>query len=262
MFWHGSLLSRVERLALSSFVANGHPVELHVYDPQPAVPRGICVADACQVLPRSALFQHRRTGSLGLFADWFRYRLLQSRGGIWADTDVVCLRPLDYQDPIVFGWENAQFVNTAVLGLPADHRLAAWMANGCENPNYFLPYDTIGQRAAKLARRYLLGNRRSNIRWGEYGPKGMTHAARHFNLLHHARPIEEFYPVPSHSWRSLFEPHQGQQDNARDFPENSRAVHLWHAMMHSDPGFDKNGAFSADSPFEKLCARYEVKIDV
>ena len=37
MFWHGPPLSRIERLCMSSFVAHGHAVRLHVYEePQPA----------------------------------------------------------------------------------------------------------------------------------------------------------------------------------------------------------------------------------
>lgn len=250
MFWHGAPLSRVERLSMASFVANGHRVELHVYDDPQNLPKGVELIDAAQVLPGSAMFRHRRTGSLGPFADWFRYRLLHARGGIWADTDVVCLRPLDYDDPLVFGWENSEFINTAVLGLPAGHPLAAWMADACEEPNRIHPYDPWARRLRKFVRRRLLGNRRDGIRWGEYGPKGFTHAVRHFDLLDRAKPIGHFYPVRCDQWQRLFE--------AAPFAFNadSRTVHLWHAMMHGQPGFDKNATFAADSAFEVLCRRY------
>ncbi|MGB8326874.1 MAG: glycosyltransferase, partial [Steroidobacteraceae bacterium] len=134
-FWHGSPLSRVERLSLASFVAHGHPVELHVYDEPRDVPRGVRVLDAGAVLDRKEIFLHRRTGSIGPFTDWFRYRLLHARGGIWADTDVVCLRPLDYAQPEIFAWQDEQYLNNAVLGLPAGHALAAWLAEACADPN-------------------------------------------------------------------------------------------------------------------------------
>ncbi len=82
---------------------------------------GSCSAE--EILPRAVLFTHRRTGSLGSFSDWFRYRLLKERGGIWADTDVVCLAPLVYPQQEIFGWQDARVLNNAVLGLPAGHPL-------------------------------------------------------------------------------------------------------------------------------------------
>lgn len=260
MFWHGAPLSRIERLSIESFLANGHAVNLHLYDSLQGVPVGASIVDASVVLPRDVIFRHRRTGSLGPFADWFRYRVLVERGGIWADTDVVCLEPLAYDDAVVFGWEDSQYVNTAVLGLPMGHPLADWMARACDSPNTVHPYDTWSRRMQKWARRYLQFDRRDNVHWGEYGPKGFTKAARHFGLLGKALPRHEFYAVPCAEWRRFFCSVNSEQELEAVLPERSRAVHLWHAMMHGEPGFNKNGGFPADSPFEQLCARYGVKI--
>ena len=41
MFWHGPPLSRIERLCMSSFVAHGHTVQLHVYEEPKRVPAGV-----------------------------------------------------------------------------------------------------------------------------------------------------------------------------------------------------------------------------
>lgn len=253
MFWHGTPLSRIERLCLASFVANGHPVDLYVYDEPAGVPAGVRLRDAGEILPREALFVHRRTGSVGLFADWFRYRLLFERGGIWVDADVVCLRPLDYADPVVFGWQDEAQINNAVLGLPAGHELAAWMAECCENPNRVLPYDGLRIRLRKWRRRYLQGNRRDRVRWGEYGPRGLTAAIRYFGLTHRALPAWHFYPVPFERWHRMFE--AGSVEAIADL-DRARAVHLWQNAMRERPGFDKNGRFPADSPFERLCRLY------
>ena len=82
MFWHGSPLTRVETLCLSSFVYHGHSVNLHVYGDVGEVPAGVNLVDASETLSEELIFVHKRTGSLALFADWFRYRLLHERGGI------------------------------------------------------------------------------------------------------------------------------------------------------------------------------------
>src|ERR1700676_5221189 len=118
MFWHGAPLSRIERLCMASFVAHGHALHLYVYEEPPQPPAGIALMDAEKILPRAQLFTHRRSGSLASFSDWFRYRLLKERGGIWADTDVVCLAPLAYAQAEIFGWQDAPPLNNAGPGLP------------------------------------------------------------------------------------------------------------------------------------------------
>src|SRR5262245_48660929 len=75
MFWHGAPLSRMERLSIASFLHHGHSVDLYVYDEPANVPHGAQLRDAGQILPRSAVFRHKRSRSLAVFADWFRYRL-------------------------------------------------------------------------------------------------------------------------------------------------------------------------------------------
>jgi len=265
MFWHGPALSRVERLAVASFLHHGHPVDLHVYDEPAGVPAGARLRDAADILPREALFVHRRTGSVALFADWFRYRLLAERGGLWADMDVACLQPLAYRQAEIFAWEDSRQVNNAILGLPAGHPLAHWLADSGEHPNRIHPYDGWRMRLRKLRRRHLQGDRRDRLRWGELGPKGLTAAARHLGYLERALPSAHFYPVAAERWRTLFEaapgvaPVQGAPaSGALPWGVESRAVHLWNNMAARSPGFDKNARFAADSPFEVLCARYGV----
>ena len=254
MFWHGPALSRMEQLAIASFRHHGHPVDLYVYDEPRGVPHGACIRDAGEILPREALFTHRRTGSVAVFADWFRYRLLAERGGIWSDMDVACLRPIDYPQAEIFGWEDERCVNNAILGLPAGHALARWLAGCCESPNRILPYDNWRLRLRKLRRRHLQGDRRERVRWGELGPKGLTAAALHLGYLDRALPRTHFYPVRSEDWRVLFEPTRGGMLPWRD---ESRAVHLWNNMAARASHFDKNARFEG-SPFEILCAQYGV----
>lgn len=252
MFWHGPPLSRLEQLCLASFVANGHPVDLYAYEEPVNVPSGVRIADAAKVLPRETLYTHRRSGSVGVWSDWFRYRVLDEAGGIWCDTDVVCVKPLDYADPMIFAWENERFVCGAVLGLPAGHELAKWLAAACEDPHRSLPYDDLGTRMRKWKRRVLQGNRRERTGWGEYGPKGLTAALRHFGYERKILPRTHFFPVRCPEWHRIFE--SGVREPLTF--EDTRAVHLWHNMMRERPGFDKAATFPHDSLYEQLCRRY------
>jgi hypothetical protein len=252
MFWHGPPLSRLERLSMASFQYHGHPVDLYVYDESAHVPAGVRVRNAEEILPRATLFRHKRTGSFGLFSDWFRYRLLYARGGIWADSDIVCLRPFDHPRPQIFAWQDNELICGAVLGLPASDPLASWLAECCESPNRVRPYDSVRLRLRKW-RRYLQGNRRDRVRWGENGPRGLTAAVRYFGYLENTLPSWHFYPVPAREFSRLFEtPHE-------DAPlklHGSYAVHLWNNLLWRAIGPDRNRRFVADSLFERLCARY------
>jgi len=253
MFWHGPALSRLERLCMTSFIAHGHHVRLHTYQEPQGVPPGVEVTDANRILSERYLFRHARSGSVSAFADWFRYVLLHEHGGIWVDTDVVCLKPLHYSQPLLFGWQDEQIINNAVLGLPARHELAAWMIDCCEFPNRVRPYDKRRIRRRKLKRRLFQGNQRGNIAWGENGPSGFTQAARHLGYDHYALPFWHFYPVHFANWRSVFD--TGLKENPH-LIAGSNALHLWNEMVRRAPGFHPERRFDPSSVFERLCARY------
>jgi hypothetical protein len=255
MFWHGPALSRVEQLAMSSFLAHGHPVHLHVYREPGGVPRGVELIDAGATLPETELFVHERSGSIAAFADWFRYRLLNRQGGLWADTDIICLRPWQYATPEIFARQDEHTINNAVLGLSRGHALAAFLARCCEQPNRILPYDSFRTRRRKLVRRLFRGNRRGNIDWGEYGPAGLTAAATHLGYADRALPAWHFYPITYRNWRTIFEPSTAATNAAL---ERSCGLHVWNEMTRQAPGFDKNAHFAPDSLFEQLCMRHEV----
>jgi hypothetical protein len=253
MFWHGPPLTRIEKLCISSFVAHGHRVHLHVYEAPAGIPKGVRLVDAAETLPARSLFRHKGSGSLAPFADWFRYRLLAQQGGVWVDMDVVCLQPLTYGTTTLFGWMDGKTINNAVLGLPAGDPLAVWMAENCENPNRFLPYDNFRTRRRKLRRRLLQGNGRDNIKWGEYGPQGLTRAIEHMNYAHAALPFWHFYPIHYDNWHTVFD---GTLPSNSSLISTSFALHLWNEMSRNAPGFNKNGPFPPHSLFETLCQRY------
>jgi hypothetical protein len=67
MFWSGPL-SAMERLSMASFVANGHPVDLYSYGELAALPDGVRLRDAADILPASECFVSPRAE--GLWVVW------------------------------------------------------------------------------------------------------------------------------------------------------------------------------------------------
>jgi hypothetical protein len=87
MLWLSAELSRLARLSLASFVANGYRVVLWSYEPEAHADHGVEVRDATAVIPMG----HDEAANLAYHSSLFRYRLLASEGGIWSDMDVVAL---------------------------------------------------------------------------------------------------------------------------------------------------------------------------
>ena len=129
--WIGERLSKLELLTLHSFLRHGHEFHLWVYDePETPLPRQVVLEDAASILPRGRIFRKREIdaesgvgrGSLGLFADLFRYKLLYEKGGYWVDMDVTCLKPFDFSAEYVFRTHRVGVVNN-ILKCPPRSRL-------------------------------------------------------------------------------------------------------------------------------------------
>lgn len=128
--WIGTL-GMLERLSIKSFLANGHPYHLYAYEPLENLPEGVLLKDASEILPKEEIFQYQKgkaKGGYSGFANLFRYRLLQIKGGWWCDTDIICLKPFDFDDDIVLAserhwlWPNKICNN--VMRCPKGHPLA------------------------------------------------------------------------------------------------------------------------------------------
>src|SRR5690242_13762176 len=100
--WIGPELSVMEQLSISSFLLNLHEYHLYAYDEPKNIPAGTIVKDAAEILPASRVFQYKHFPTYAGFANFYRYKLLFERGGWWADTDTICLKPFDFPEPHVF----------------------------------------------------------------------------------------------------------------------------------------------------------------
>ena len=78
------------------------------------------VRDANEVAPYQALAHYFEGGSAALGTDFFRYAMQAKGLGYWVDLDLYFIRPIDFEDEYVFGWEHETSINGAVLRLPAN----------------------------------------------------------------------------------------------------------------------------------------------
>lgn len=248
--WVGSGLTPIEQLSIRSFLAHGHAYRLHVYDEVEGVPNGACLVDAGAVLRRDRLF--RSQGSPAHFSDWFRWALLAREGGCWADLDVVCLRPLGWPngDQPLFGWQDAETINTAVLAFPAGHPLALTMLDRCDRARPVWP----GTRRGEIVGAVEAGPPDPAAQpWGLVGgPYGFTAEVKRAGLEHAARPPACFYPIAFQAWETLLRPGSASIDEALP---GATTVHLWNDRWRRQ-GVDKRASFPASSLLEQLKDRY------
>ncbi len=229
--WIGSELSVMEQLSIASFLRNGHEYHLYVYGEMKNVPRGCVIRDASEILPAERIFQYPQYPSYAGFANFFRYKLLLERGGWWADTDVICLRPFDFSEPHVFASEivnEAEVIASAILKAPTGSEAMAYAWATCQS-----------KQTEKLV-------------WGETGPRLVAEAVKKFSLEEYRQPADVFCPLGYADWRQVIEP-----ETHLRFNESTRAIHLWNEMWR-DSGQDKNAAYDPECLYEQLKKKYSL----
>ena len=230
--WIGNKMSNNELLCLRSYLHHRYEFHLYTYEALPDIPGGIKIMDANAIIPASSLFQDTAY-SYASFADWFRLKLLYSRGGWWVDMDTVCLRPFDISAEICFSSER-QFgtgnrdINNTFIKAPAGAPFLKELIDRIEEK--------------------INGN--VPIGWGEAG----VYLFRKFlsekeEVLTHILDPEVFCPIDYFDLSGLI----CKSDYA---PAGAtRAIHLWNEIWRRG-NLNKNSTYHPDSIYEGLKKRY------
>lgn len=210
--WIGESLSVYEQLCLRSFVRTGHPVTLHVYEDVAGVPEGVTVCDASLVLPRTSVFPNPESSTYAMFANWFRYEMVQATGHTWIDADLVSIGgPLPQQE-YLYAFEDASHLNNALFSAPQDSPLL---------------------RELLSATRRLEDPAARDVPWGTYGPRVLTDSVTALGLLDHALTPERVYPIHfSEMWR-LFDPTARSRAWCAERTGSALTIHLWNQVLRS-----------------------------
>jgi hypothetical protein len=219
----------MEQLSIASFLAHGHDYHLYSYGEVDNLPKGAVLKNAEEILAEAAIFQYQQHPSYAGFSNFFRYRLLLRKGGWWADTDVVCLKPFAFDASYVFATERTPggaVAASAVIKAPAGSEIMAFNWHVCLS-------------CADPARAV----------WGQFGPKLMARAISKFGLDAHLQATEVFCPVAYDQWEALLSP------AGLGLSEQTHAVHLWNEMWRRS-GRDKSAAHDPGCFYEGLKRDY------
>ena len=237
MIWVGGPLSALERMALTSWLANGHEVHLYSYGKPANTPKGLRICDASEILPPQADTQSSASGQAPVrFSDMFSYALLHKRGGIWVDIGVVCLRPLDFAAGMDYF-----FASEMLPALAGDEGKMRVRTSGCvmKSP----PGSPLMQECLDLAR--------SSAGAGSAavtGPLQLHGAVEKYNMATALLNPNLFCPVPFWNMTALI-------SGLTVLPPESYGVHLWPQSWRRN-FFDKNAGYDPLSLVERLKAHY------
>lgn len=202
-------------------------MRLYAYGAIEGAPEGVEVRDAAEVLPASAIVRYDQ-GSPALFSNRFRYELLAMGAGIWIDTDVYCLKPFDFAEPCLFGWQDEKLICTAIMRLPKDGELLGRLRELFEADE--APWWLTGaDRAAAEAQVAETGTVRwQALGWGLTGPHALTNIAREVGAVDAAQPCRVFYPKRWEEADWVFDPASPLEAVAGP---DTYGVHLWNKMI-------------------------------
>ncbi|HEY5807815.1 MAG TPA: hypothetical protein VIT67_07595 [Povalibacter sp.] len=205
--WIGDSLSPLERACVQSFLMRGYEFDLYAYGPLANVPAGCRVLDAATVLPATRIIRYTRgpgKGSVALFSNMFRYKLLHEVGGWWVDMDMFCFADSLPDAGVVLSREDSAGLNCAIMRFPQGHALL------------HTAYDECLVRG-------------SDVEWGETGPQLLTRLAVQLDLMLHAFPEQTFYPLGYRQFWFLFDPRRTAFIAER--LRGAACIHLWHNMI-------------------------------
>ena len=212
-FWHGPL-DPLRQLCLRSQVAAGHRVTVYSFEPLTHLPDGVGNADAEPILPMAFAQRLRPIARAGewcavttvQFADFFRMRLLERAAGLWLDTDVLLLKPIEIDpDKPCFAWERQRQLGNSVLYLPPGDPILTAFSALIQQDELTPDWLALRHRLIFTLRKWRGLKRVSDVRVAIYGPAALTALARRHGELKYAWPKKSFYAVHSRH-RLFFEP--------------------------------------------------------
>lgn len=234
MLWVGGPLSVLERLALTSWLANGHEVHLYTYGKPANAPKGLRIGDAREILPAEPDTHHSAAGQAPVrFADRFGFALLNAVGGIWVGIDVVCIRPLDFAAGMDYF-----FASEMVPPQPGDEGKLRIRASTC----------VMKAPAGSPLTRDCLDSAGAGGQNPATGPLLLHGAIEKYNMTTALLNPNLFCPVAFWNMTSLI-------SGITVLPPESYGVHLWTQSWRRN-FFDKNASYDQVSLVERLKAHY------
>ena len=241
--WIGDELSIMEQLSIKSFLYHGHEYHLYTYGSIKNIPDGTTIKDANEIVPENKIFRYKN-GSVSAFSNYFRFKLLYLKGGYWADTDLICVRPIKIDQLYVISSEpidknyNEKTINAGLLKFPKESQSALH-----------------GFALQKLIKKKI---KSGEIEW-QGGPLIVKKIVELYDLEKYVLP---WVGISSCGWFDAvsivdekYKCNPKVIKNLDNIPENMYGIHLWNEVWRRK-GLDKNKNYNPNSLYELLKKKY------
>tara|TARA_B100000965_G_scaffold357392_1_gene336070 strand:- start:532 stop:1422 length:891 start_codon:yes stop_codon:yes gene_type:complete len=216
-FWEGPI-SNYEIASINSFVKSGFSVNLWTYNQElfSEINTEVNIIDASNILKKDTLYQlnqNYQKANYSSFSNLFRYKLLETYGGWWFDSDCFCHKEVDEfvnltkDREYVLGLEKENYVGSAVMYF-----------------NDLSLLKKIQERAYSV-----IENKNYRLRWGEIGPDLITETVISEGLINTIFPPDYFFPISPTNIQALFNSKISIDD--KDKINQSFTCHTWNEMF-------------------------------
>ncbi|XP_032887546.1 lactosylceramide 4-alpha-galactosyltransferase-like [Amblyraja radiata] len=177
-----------------------------------------------------------------VLSDACRIALLWKYGGIYLDTDIISLKPLDFINFICE--QSYNYANGAALGFSRNH-----------------PFTK--ESMFEYVEKYIGG------KWGQQGPDLITRMLKKWCETQEINdflnktckgvtfyPKDWFYPIPYSNWQSYFENGRWEENNSvEDQFSETRGVHIWNFLSNRNTRYIKDTQSYMEYFFKNYCPR-------
>lgn len=252
--WIGERLSWMEQASITSFINQGHDYCLYTYGPVEGLPEGATLCDAREVWDSDKIYQYTKAGSPALHADIFRVLMNYKTGRVWADTDIIALRPFDLADGWYIGHERHDRVElgNAIFGVPEGSAMREALYEFMSSPTPVPPWISK-KRQGSLEADQASGSI-EHFSWGSFGPKALTYFAQKTGEIANAQKQTTFFPVTFQGRKSLVEADKADLLEEMLEREQSLCVHLYSRWMRKICGRNPNQYAPRNSWIGLWCA--------
>ncbi|MBZ7935227.1 hypothetical protein H2279_01000 [Campylobacter sp. B0100352/1] len=162
-FWYTPPLYKgiglMELLSIKSFLDNNYKFILYTYNLDDKIFNKLNeifddfeLRDANEIVSFDEYFSDDRGAGVAAFSDYFRYKMLYIKGGVWVDLDMICLKNIDLDQEYIFSQEidedeNFPRVTTSFLKFPQNCDFGKILINEVEkiiDHKKQIPWGVIG----------------------------------------------------------------------------------------------------------------------
>lgn len=232
--WVGNKISLIEYLSYTSFIKNGFEYHLYTYSHLKDLPCNIVQKDANEILNEKFIVKSSKDGNLANFSDLFRWHLILKKGGVYVDSDVICIRPFETKTNTLSGelqkHTNKQVASTQYLNFEKNHPLMEKLVD--ESSKKDLATINFPEIGPPLLQKFILDEK---------------------NILNY----HNFNPNPWWEWKKTISKENTEELLELISSEEVYAIHLWNEMWRRGKA-DKN-KFEDGTLISHLINRYEIK---